>query len=450
LVAKLSKMKVALSAGLRDGYLLVGIGPSTDHLEKLGRGPLLLDRTELKPLVKHLDRRLTSIYYASTAAQAATAPDKKAIDKTFRWLLAQLKEAGLPKDLNARLRQDCRVISRDLAKFVVAPGPLLTFSFRTDEGGEHFTYDWAKSPLLKETRPLTLFEHMGGEPLFMCAGRSPHYQEKYRLLVKWLNMANGYVDQLVLPNLEDKDKKRWQESMTKARPILSRLDEVTGRLLLPALPDGQSAFVIDARLKSKRWHAALPRSANPLTLPEPAVIVGVSDAGLLRKAFAEYRSAANDLLSVADEESELHIPPPAQKRVTAGDLFYYSLPHDLGLDKQLAPTAGLGKHVAVLTLSKKHAERLLTSTPLKIQHGPFAELRQPVTEAFYLDWPGMLQVLRPWIRQGMRDAKVDRITANQVEEVLRLLEFQRRVASITYVEGGALVTHAETVYRDVP
>jgi hypothetical protein len=448
LTAKLNKLKINVSAGIRDGYLLVGIGEDNAILENLGKKPLLMDRPELKPLVQNGGRRLTSAYYASKETQRALDPGQKAIDKTFRWLPKLLKEAQLPADLTAKVAKDLKAASKDLMQFVIEPGALLTYSFLTDRGLETVTYDWSKDPLVKETRPLTLLDHGGGTPLFFLAGRSTNSAAKYRTAAKWLKTINQYVDVLVVPNLDAKQQRTYRKAISQARPLFAKLDQVTAKMLLPALADGQTGFVIDARLQSKRWHQSMPPSSQPLNLLEPAILTGVSDASLLRDAFHEYRTVANKLLAL-QEEAEFHIPSPANKKTKTGELFYYPLSKDLGLDKQILPTAGVSKNLGVAAISKTHAERLLAPTPLQVKDGPLAHARQPLIGALYVDGAGLLSTLRPWVKLGLQNADLDRESVQQVETVLKILEVFRRYSSLTHPEEDALVTRTEFVFRDV-
>ena len=73
LVAKLKTVKMTISLGLRDDYLLLAVGESTEFLQKLGGEKLLADRPEFKPLQKYTGERLTAISYASKNLRAKEA-----------------------------------------------------------------------------------------------------------------------------------------------------------------------------------------------------------------------------------------------------------------------------------------------------------------------------------------------------------------------------------------
>jgi hypothetical protein len=247
--------------------------------------------------------------------------------------------------------------------------------------------------------------------------------------------------------------------------LLERLDRVTRTMLLPALADGQAGLVLDAKLTSRQWLARLPATDRSLPLLEPAAILGVSDAILLRKSLAEYRSILNELSTKLHEAEptipDYQIPEPENRKVKTGTLFFYTLPADWGLNERIAPTLGLSSKVAAATISRDHAERLLAATPLKIEGGPLGDLHKPRAMATYFHWAGVVRVLTPWVEQGLRAAGVDpsdkvevgdeswKGVLKQAPQVLQVLQVFRSYASSTYFEGPVLVTHSETVIEDL-
>src|SRR5262249_10189930 len=146
-------------------------------------------------------------------------------------------------------------------------------------------------------------------------------------------------------------------------PILSQMDEVNVKMLYPALADGQIAFALDAKWTSKQWQSALPETTKALPLAEMGLVLGLSDAELFRKSLGEYRRLITELFSAVRDLGPggpgVEIPEPKKEKGKAGDLYYYPLPADWGLDPQIQPTAGVGDKFAALSLSRAHTERLL-------------------------------------------------------------------------------------------
>jgi hypothetical protein len=284
------------------------------------------------------------------------------------------------------------------------------------------------------------------------------------MLVKWIKVGHGYFEEYAIPLLDEETQATYQKIFKEVKPLLKRLDEITAKMLLPALADGQTGFVLDSKLKSRQWFDKLPESEKPMPLLEPALLLGVSDEALLRKAFAEYRTLGNKLLAkvhelAPDDVPELKIPAPKTRKVRAGELSYYLLPEAWGLDAQLALTAGLSEKVAVLTVSQKHAERLLTGTPLKVKGGPLADPKRKLAQATYLNWEGMVDALGPWVEMAIGEiaprffgedgANGAEGILQQARTVFQVLKVLRSYASATYLESGGWVTHSEIVIRDL-
>jgi hypothetical protein len=450
LVKKLKELKFTLSVGLRDNFVLVGFGEGTRALEALGGKARLIDRPELKPLGKFSDRRLTSIAYASKEARAVATPGKREIEEMFRWLTEQLKESGMPEEKQAKIKKDLKALAKDLQRFTPDPGAMLSFAFLTDKGAESYVYDWTKNHGLVATKPLTLLNHVGGAPIFYHCSRSINDPKDYETLVKWLKVGYQYIDEWALPNLPPEIQQQYQQFFKQIQPLLVRLDKATGKMLLPALADGQGALVLDAKLKSKQLHQAMPPAEKALPILEPAMVLGVSDAELLRKAFKEYRAIANEFIAALGQfvpgGIAFEIPAPETKDVMGGSLYYYPL-QAVGLDPQITPTAGLSKNVAAFTISHDHAKRLLTKTPPRTG-GP-VKADQPCASAFYLDWAGLMDAVAPWADYGLQHAGVDNNITEQVQAVLEILKVFRSATGVTYLEGDVVVSHAEMIFRDL-
>jgi hypothetical protein len=453
LIKKIKSTKLTLALGLRDNFLLVGFGEGTGGIEALGKGRPLADVPELKPVAKFADRKLTSITYASKAYQTAVTPGAKDIQEMGTWVMDLLKNAAVPPAVQEKLKKDLKAFAKDMERFFPEPGAETSVSFLTGRGQECYTYDWSKNTGYEASKPLTLLEHLGGNPLFAVAMRYRYDPQEYEVFVKWVKIAYGYVEEFALPMLPLEAREPLEQFLKRAQPHFARLDKATGKMLVPALADGQVAFVVDAKLKSKHWSGFMPPSEKDLPFPELAVVCGVSDVMLLKKAFAEYREAINGLLGVFTEVlpipvGDLKVPDPQHKKVKGGDLYFYPIPGLLGLDAQIAPSAGLSKTVAAFALSNDHATRLLAKTPLKLD-GPLADLRRPLASATYLNWPAVIDAAFPWLEYVLRINGFENDVVEQVQSVMEILKVLRTYASVTYIEDGVLVTRSEIIVKDL-
>jgi len=195
-----------------------------------------------------------------------------------------------------------------------------------------------------------------------------------------------------------------------------------------------------------------------------ARVLGVSDAELLEKAMKSYRKVVEDAITKARELAPpgevppIKLPDPEVKMVKNDKLYLFHLPAEWKLDPQMAPTAGLSARVGVLALSFGHAERLLTSKPLKLEGGPLADPKRPLAGATYFNWPALVDVAKPWVLFALEKGGITKMFGEgaetkadilkQVRTVLDVLKVFRISTSATYIEKGVLITHSEMVIRD--
>jgi hypothetical protein len=473
---QLMAMKISINLGVRDNFLLFAIGESTAPLVNLaakGEGKTLGGRPEFKPLAKFADRRLTSIGYVSREMRVKLGSANANLDSLVEMARLGLAKADVPAEKRKKLESDLEAMLAEAKKASGAEGATLGFSFLTDRGSEGYSYEWTTEGRLDDSKPLTLLDHVGGTPLFATVSRMKPDPEAYKALVQWIKTAHGHFADIVAPKLEGDAKATYDKVVKELFPLLKRLDEVTANLLLPALADGQTGLVFDAKWSSKQWFDRMPAAEKPLPMLEMALVLGVSDADKLRKALGEYRTIFNEMLAKAKdfappgkEVPNLQIPKPQTEKAEAGELYVFSLPKDWGLDAQVAPTAGVSQSVFAVALSRAHAERLLASKPLKATGGPLANAKRPLGAATYCDWPALIDALAPWVEFGLAAIPADEIhlplegdLANgekardeirrEARVVLEVLKCFRGYTSVTYKEDGAQVTHYESVYKDL-
>ncbi len=465
LIKKLRGLKATISLGVQGKYLLLGIGPSAEHLAVLGgTGKKLIDRPELKPLEKAAGKKLTNIGYASKDFRAKASTNKKDIDGLADMAKGFLPEAGLPEAKQKQIAKDIEGLAGDIKKFIPDLGAELSFSFMTNAGSESYSYEHGTHDHLDGSKALTLLDHVGGNPILAVAGRSKNSGQAYAFLSKWVKVAFAHGEDIFVEKLPKEDKEKYQEARKALLPLFARLDEITGKMLLPALADEQTALVIDARWKSKQWQQAIPMADKPLPMLEVGLVVGVSDPDLLRKAMGDYRTTANEMIEavrkIVPKDAnfpEFSIPEPKTHKAQAGELYYWPLPAEWGVDKQVAPTLGLSKNVGVVTPSQAMAERLLARKPLVLPAGsPLADARRPLAGAFYCNFPAFIDALTPWVDFGLDKAELPPIPgadkesiSKQLHTVLEVLKCYRGTTSASYLEGGVLVTHSQTVYQDL-
>jgi hypothetical protein len=176
----------------------------------------------------------------------------------------------------------------------------------------------------------------------------------------------------------------------------------------------------------------------------------------------EYRAIINTLIAKAQSQAqsgalpEIQIPAPHSAEAQGATLYFYPLPAEWGVDKQVVPTAGLSKTVAVLTPSHGMAKRLLTHTPLKVDGGPLADRKRSLEGGVYCNWTAFVDAVIPWVEMGLSQAELPPgapLTKKDLVEharvIFEVLKTFRGATSATYLENKVLITHTESVFQDL-
>lgn len=455
LIKQIKSMKLTFSLGIRDGYLLVGLGEGTAGLASLNpkAAGRLSERKELAPLAQFQGKPLVAIAYVSQEFQKVASGNLDP-EETLKWISGLLKAAELPQGVEAKIKKDLKALAEDMKRLSPHPGASLTLSYLTSKGFEGYTCDWTTNHGLDGTKPLALLNHVGGNPIAFYIERNKISVEDYETTVKWIKLAYRYFEELAVPKLPEFSRPLYEDIMKKAIPLFERFDKATAKMFIPA-NEGEGAIVLDAKLKSKQWHPLMPASEKDLALPEIAIIEALKDAGLFRKAFAEYREIFNDFTAAMLEVlppfglPEIKIPEPQIKKVKGGTLYFYPLPPEVGLDNRIILTGGISDKMAVFALSHEHTLRLLNKTPITEKIGVLTDANRPLAGATYLNWAGLMDLAAPWVDYGLTQAHVDNEIREQVQVVLEILKVWRSYASITYLGDGVTITHSEMIIRDL-
>jgi hypothetical protein len=460
----ISKLKASFSLGVKDGYLLVCVGESVDHLRRMGQGPLLVDRQELAPLRQHADRRVTSVAYASGEFAEMSNSASRQLDDLVANLEAFAPLSELDEETTNAALAEVREFVTEVKSFIPKAGTGMTFAFLTDRGYESFRYDWTENRVLDGSHTLDILNHVGGDPLAFVAARGKYAPEDYEWCVKWIGRIWRRAEPIALERFTPEERQQFEQIRDRAIPLLKRFDQTTRESLLPALRDGQVALVVDGKAKSRQWQAELPSTRVPLPMLEFAMVYGVSDPAALRQAAREYFAITQEALRAAHELSDQQVPlvelaSPEVSNTNNGDLYRYPLPAPLALDAQVAPNAGLSEKILVFSLLPDQTKRLLASTPWK-GAGTIAATDRSLAAASYCNLAGVFTTITPWINYGVRVAvqtqaeelpqlqMAAQMVAGNLTPITDLLKCLGESASVTYVEGDALVTHSATYFAD--
>lgn len=408
IVAHIKEMTLEIVIGVRGEYVILSIGDNAEHLATLGEGDTLSGVDEIDKLSEFANERLTGVGYASEELMTRASSTKEDLDSLGELAEQLLVDAEVDDNLKDRIKADVAELAEDVAVYIPEPGAVASIAFLNDTGTESFTYNWGTNPIIDGSQVLSLLNHVGSDPLVACASRGKYSPESYATLVKWLKKAHGYFEDFGLPQMEEEERDKYAAIWPQLIPLLERLDTITGTKFLPAMADGQSAFVLDAKMSSNNWIKSTPVTAEELPLIEPAIVCGVTDAKMLVEAMGEYRTLVNDTLDKLEEisggeaKTDFRLEAPEMRKFDAGDVYFYRLPEEAGVEKRLAPNGGLSESVGVLSISPRTTVRLLESKPMDLD-GPLAEAAEhPGYGACYVNLAGLMDALTPWIDLGIR------------------------------------------------
>ncbi len=466
-----SEKELAIALGEWNGYLLLSIGDSTEHLAELGGdGELLADSEKFEYLEEHLEEEVVGVQYVSEklmAYQYATAEDLDAFAAMIDESLEESEE--LPDELKERISEDLPELANDFKKYLPKPGAMVGCTLLTDSGFESFSYSWAQQAQLDASKPLEIVQHLGGSPLMAVAGRGKSDPEDYGVFAKWCGKAIEYFEDFALAEMDEDERAKAEKALEIARPLLKRLNETTRDHLVPALADGQSAIVFDADIKSKKWHEEMPESHNELPMLELAVAMGVSDVEEFKQAMREYKEIADDAVDAireADPEAipeDYEIPDPETESTSAGTVYTWSL-NELELDDQIALCGGVSDAIAVFATSPALAERVLEENTLESTGEALADGEEPRALVAGIDFAGLVDAAAPWVHYAIRASAIDEAElsqdpeddpqqvqdiASQVQSGLEILKCFRGAWAETSEDEGVWVTHSVAVFEDL-
>lgn len=468
LIAKLKTLTIAISLCVKGEYLLLSVGDTNEHIATLANCTGIIKKPEMAKLAAVDGKKLASVQYGSAQAMQLNA------DQTVAPLMALL--AAIPEMLPAttddmlrrHIDADLQDLTKDLKGVVPKAGAYLTVSTFSPTGFDTLTWNWTIDPMLDGSKPLTLLDQVGGDPIAYYVARGKQSPDDYATLVKWLKKLDGYATTIIEDEGDEDEIGKYKKFRTEIAPLLGRLDVANRELLQPALADGQAAFVFDAKLTSTQWFAMLPESPAPLPMPELGLVWGVTDAAKLTQGSQEYFAVASAMLQKLHEASpddfpEVTLPPPQEREFGDAKIHFYMLPKDWGVDKRVAPNAGLTESVAALSLTPLHTKRLLEKTPL-VATGPLAQLKsKPLVSAGGFNFAALVDASVPWIEYGLTAGagaelpiqvpgdEIDSPPAmlKEIKQGAEILKCFRGYSAATYREGNVEITTGQWHFEDL-
>ncbi len=480
---RLESLELVVAVGLIGDWVVLSLGDSTDHLQKLtianGKPPMggsLLDQKPFAPLLAHKDRKITGINFLSGELMAAISAAADDFDPLLESLPNAAEAAGYPAAAAEAARGWLGDAAVAYGKRLPVPGPWMSYAFLGDQGYEGYAWDWSRNQRVDGAKRLDILEHAGGAPLAVLVSRLKADPALFDDLMGFVSGGLDFIRDWGLPDESDEDAEVFAAFDEHVVPLGEKFTTALRDKILPALADGQVGFVIDAKSKTKKPQRDLPSSAEPLPLVESAIVLPLADAKL-------FREGLNDLFALSDElvdairgmspdavPAGYRVPDPEKSKAEGGTVWSFALPES-GIDEQIRPSIGVGEKAAVFSLAPNQAARMLVATKLETGSG-LSTFEEPLAGAAVLDFAGLVDAVAPWITYGARYACVSERESGQVdpdeelaaddenEQAKEALEhaavvieaikcFRAAVAETSFIDDAA-VTHWRNVIRDLP
>jgi hypothetical protein len=476
---RLKQLDVVAAIGRVGDWVIVSLGDSADHLDKLvlpnaGRKGLLT-LPALAPLVEHGDKRLTGVAYMSESLCEAVNSSRSDVESLLG-VVDQLDEsAGVTAEAKKDFRGLAEQIVDEWGKRVPEPGPWLAFSFLADRGYEGYSWNWARNQPFDGTKRLELLEHAGGAPLGVMVSRMKSDPEGIDAAVDIIRGAWALFQKHGRPEMGIDERERLDAFSEHVAPLGGKFAAILRDKIAKSLADGQVGLVLDSKARTKRIQGELPPSAEPLPLMEPAVVVSLADPKLFKEGLSDLFSLGDELtdalrqMDPAAVPQGYRIPEPEKSKGDEGSVWSWKLVNSR-LDEQIRPTIGVGDDVAVFSMAPKQAGRMLVESRLETG-SQLAKFDEPLASAAAFDVAGVIDAIEPWItyltrygcvqeRDGVVDPDDELTAADENEQAKEVLEHVqvvlaaakslRAAAAETSYQGDALVTHWRNVIRDTP
>ena len=482
---RLRSLKIVFAVGMIGDRVLVSIGDSVDHLEKLampaekpagdagGRG--LLSQKAFAPLREHADKRITGISYVSGPLATALAPAADDFEVLLEAIPEAMESADMPEGAAKAARSWLGEAAAAYGKRLAVPGPWMAYAFLAEEGYEGYVWDWSKNRPFDGGKRLDLLEHAGGAPVAVAVSRLRSDPDLFDAIVSFISGGLSFVRDYGVPGCDEEFRESFGEFDDHVVPLGEKLVATLRTKILPALADGQVGFVLDAKTKTKRPQRDCPSSSEPLPLLEAAIVLPLEDPKLFREGLSDLFALSDELTDAMREmdpdsvPASYQVPDPEKAKTEGGAVWSFPLPAS-GLDDQIRPAIGIGEKAAVFSLVPVQAARMLVANDLETGSG-LSKFDEPLAAAAALDFPGLVDAVKPWVsylvRYGCareRDGVVEsdeELSAEDENErarealqhaavVMEVMKCFRAAVAETSTGDEALVTRWRNVIRDLP
>ncbi|MFN5468158.1 MAG: hypothetical protein ACK5AM_08595 [Pirellulaceae bacterium] len=425
---------LTIGFGLLDEYLVMTVSEKAVQVKELGSGAPLSAHPHLADVLAAPPGKLTSIGYQSDASAKASfdVTWNRYFSRLYRSLAPALtlsNEGKLPEWLEP-LEDDLEWLDSEIGQHVPEFKGYTSYSYLIDEGQEGWIQRRSRPVLLDGSKPLTILNHLGGEPMIFLAQRHQYRPEWFGSARKIVQKLRNYLEGLAeSETVSASDAQRLSMLLDEQWPNLEQIANAWQDKFLPGTRDGQFAIAISSgNLAQRRWASLMPESSEALPFPEAMLVTGVSDSQLVEDGFVATYQAANQTVDVLRKinpgsiPADYSIPLPDHETISTGDRFFYPIPDSCPAPKEMAPQVRLGKQWLSIGYSDVQCGAAQEEVALK-DRAFWWDGSQAMAGASHIHLGKILETLSPWVRYGVGqvfDGDLDRNLLERAPESLQL------------------------------
>jgi hypothetical protein len=425
---------LTIGFGLLDEYLVMTVSEKAVQVKELGSGISLAAHPHLADVIAAPPGKLTSIGYQSDSSAKASfgVTWNNYFSRLYRSLgpaLTLANNGELPEWLEP-LEEDLEWLDSEIGQHVPEFKGYTSYSYLIDEGQEGWIQRRSRAVLLDGSKPLSILDHLGGDPMIFLAQRHQYHPEWFGSARKIVRKMRIYLEGLSeSETLSASDAQRLSILLDEQWPNLEQIANAWQDKFLPGTRDGQFAIAVaSGNLAQRQWASWMPESSEALPVPEAMLVTGVSDSQLVEDGFVATYQAANQTVDVLRKinpgriPDDYSIPLPDHETIPTGDRFFYPIPDNCPAPKAMTPQVRLGKQWLSIGYSDPQCGAALEGTPLK-DRAFWWDGSQPMAGASHIHLGKILESILPWVRYGVGrvvDGDLDRNLLERAPESLRL------------------------------
>lgn len=433
--------QITIALGMRDGYLLLSVSDTLEHLGNLGQAPALASLPVFRRIRERSDTPLLTTYI-SAGLQQQTSYEADAVAERVRAILPDTQG-------NQQFAQDIGTMVFELTGPTAESAPLLKATYR-NQGLESLTID-ARQNQASSKKPLTLLAQAGASPTVAYASRAEPTIEWYKRWSHWSGVMMEHFEKTIAPQMSRANFTEFEQARTLFAPHLTDLDTIMQTVLLPAIEQHESLLLLDDTFKMELAPHLDP--AHGITVPRLALMWRVQDTDQVLTAFGRMRTVVERMLQSAAEQNGRSVgslPPPTSTKTANGILYRYELP----TPDWLQPCFLINGDRILFALTPEHAQQLMQPSPQA--EAAVIDFKQGASSATSINIASLSKLLRTdamhvlrWASQSKRitTAQATLIWTN-LEPALKALAALPSYQSRTWHEGSETIKRSWLMVRE--